>query len=105
MLNNLRITQRFIVVLIAFWLAVGLMIAVSVWGLSSARNSLKLVHEEAMHAAMLADETISLQLRTRMEVLLAFQHAPDGVLASIHNHPTALHLDAIAANKPKTTRC
>ena len=101
MFNNLRITQRFIIVLIAFWLAVAAMIAVSVGGLSSARNSLKLVHEEAMHSALLADETISLQLRTRMEVLLAFQHAPDGVLASIHNHPTVQHLQAITANQAK----
>ena len=101
MLNNLRITQRFIVVLIAFWLAVTAMIAVSVWGLSSARNSLKLVHEEAMHAAMLTDEVISMQLRTRMEVLLAFQHAPDGVLASIHSHATTQHLEAIVVNQAK----
>ncbi len=101
MLNNLRITQRFIVVLVTFWLAVGLLITVSLWGLSSARDSLKLVHEEAMHAAMLADETISVQMQTRMQVLRAFQHAPDNVLASIHGHPTAEHLQAIEVNQAK----
>ena len=101
MFNNLRITQRFTIVLSAFWLAIGLLMAVSLWGLSSARDSLKLVHEEAMHAAMLADETISVQMQTRMQVLLAFQHAPDNVLASIHGHPTAEHLQAIEVNQAK----
>ena len=99
MLNNLRITQRFIVILFAFWLSGAAVIAVSLWGLSSARDSLKTVHEHAMHAALLADETISNQLQTRMQVLLAFQHAPDGPLASVHNHPTTLHLETIAANQ------
>ena len=101
MLNNLRITQRFIIFLLVFWLALGLLMAVSLWGLSSARDSLKLVHEEAMHAAMLADETTNIQMQTRMQVLLAFQHAPDNVLASIHDHPTAEHLKAIEANQAK----
>ena len=101
MFNNLRITQRFTIVLSAFWLAIGLLMAVSLWGLSSARDSLKLVHEEAMHAAMLTDETMNVQMQTRMQVLLAFQHAPDNVLASIHSHPTAEHLQTIEVNQAK----
>ena len=101
MLNNLRITQRFVVVLSIFWLAIAALIGVSLWGMSSARDSLKVVHEDAMHAALLADETISIQLQNRMQVLLAFQHAPEGALASIHNHPTALHLETIAANQER----
>ena len=101
MFNNLRITQRFTIVLSAFWLAIGLLMAVSLWGLSSARDSLKLVHEEAMHAAMLTDETMNIQMQTRMQVLLAFQHAPDNVLASIHSHPTAEHLQTIEVNQAK----
>ena len=102
MLNNLRITQRFTIVMVAFWLSVTAIAGVSWWGLSSARDSLKLVHEQAMHAALLADENISNQLQNRMQVLLAFQHAPESVLVSIHAHPTALHLEAIAAGQERT---
>ena len=101
MLNNLRITQRFIVILFAFWLSGALVIGVSLWGLSSARDSLKTVHDEAMHAALLADENIGIQLQTRMQVLLAFQHAPDSALAGVHSHPLSTHLEAIAANQLK----
>lgn len=101
MFNNLRITQRFTLVLSAFWLAIGLLMVVSLWGLSAARDSLKLVHEEAMHAALLTDETMNVQMQTRMQVLLAFQHAPDNVLASIHSHPTAEHLQTIEVNQAK----
>lgn len=55
MLNNLRITQRFVVILCVFWLCGVGMIAVSLWGLSAARDSLKIVHEDAMRVALLAD--------------------------------------------------
>ncbi|WP_027996884.1 methyl-accepting chemotaxis protein [Simplicispira psychrophila] len=99
MLNNLRITQRFIVILCAFWLSGAVVIAVSVWGLSSARDSLKTVHEDAMHAALLADENIVIQQQTRMQVLLAFQHAPDSALVGVHNHPATMHLETIATNQ------
>lgn len=101
MLNNLRITQRFIVILFVFWLSGALVIGVSLWGLSSARDSLKTVHDEAMHAALLADENIGIQLQTRMQVLLAFQHAPDSALADVHSHPLSTHLEAVAANQLK----
>ncbi|MDD2712860.1 MAG: methyl-accepting chemotaxis protein [Simplicispira sp.] len=99
MFNHLRITQRFAVVLFAFWLFSMVVIALSLWGLSSARDSLKTVHEDAMRSALLADENIHIQVQTRMQVLLAFQHAPDSALAGIHQHPTSTHLEAIAANQ------
>ena len=101
MLNNLRITQRYVIVLCAFWLSLVAIIGVSFWGLSSARDSLKTVHAEAMHRALLADQSIDLIVQNRLQVLLAFQHAPDGALISIHNHPTNMHLEAIAANRAK----
>lgn len=34
----------------------------------------------------------------RTEMLLALQHNPTGSLASLHDHPTSIHLDAIGAN-------
>ena len=70
-------------------------------GLVSARDSLKTVHTEAMHWALLAEENIQIQLQTRMQVLLAFQHAPDSPLAAVHSHPTSLHLQTIADNQAR----
>ena len=101
MLNNLRITQRFVVVLLAYWLSFTAVVAVSLWGLVSARDSLKTVHTEAMHWALLAEENIQIQLQTRMQVLLAFQHAPDSPLTAVHSHPTSLHLQTIADNQAR----
>jgi len=101
MLNNLRITQRFIVILCSFWLSGAVVIGVSFWGLSSARDGLKTVHEEAMHRALLADQSIELAVQNRLQVLLAFQHAPESALAGIHSHPTTLHLEALTANLAK----
>lgn len=101
MLNNLRITQRFVIVIVAFWLSVLAISGVSWWGLSSARDSLKTVHEDAMQAVLLADESVCLQAGIRTQVLLIFQHAPDSALLGVHNHPATEHLDIIAASQTR----
>ncbi len=36
---------------------------------------------------------------TRLQVLLAFQHAPGRELAEAHDHPIQVHLEAIATNQ------
>ena len=54
-----------------------------------------------MKPALLADESIDKIVQGRLQVLLAFQHAPDGALAAIHDHATTLHLDAIASTADK----
>ena len=104
MWNNLRITQRFLLVLCGCWLSGAVIIAVSYWGLSSARDSLKAVHEHAMALALQAAEAADLTVQNRLQVLLAFQHAPDSPLASLHDHPVQAHLDAVKANRAKVAQ-
>ena len=101
MLDKFKISQRFMAVMVLYWLAFAIVLAVSIWGLRSAKNSLEMVHGKAMHASMLAEASITSIQQNRMQVLLAFQHAPEGPLASIHDHPTSLHTEAIAANRVK----
>jgi len=59
------------------------------------------VHEQAMKSALLADAAINGIIQNRLQVLLAYQHAPDGPLAAIHDHPTSMHTDAIAAQRAR----
>ena len=101
--DGLLITQRFVIVIVAFWLSVLAISGVSWWGLSSARDSLKTVHEDAMQAVLLADESVCLQAGIRTQVLLIFQHAPDSALLGVHNHPATEHLDIIAAGQTRIT--
>ena len=101
MLNQLKITQRFGLVLIAFWIAFTAIVAVGGWGMLAARDSLKSVYEESMSRALKLDTLNEILLQNRMQVLLAFQHAPDGPLANIHTHPTSLHLEAVETNRSK----
>ena len=101
MWNNLRITQRFILVLSFFWLSGAAVIAVSYWGLYSARDSLKTLHDHSMALALRANDLADLTVQNRLQVLLAFQHAPDSPLAAIHQHPVDEHLGAVAANREK----
>jgi len=104
MFNNLRITLRFVIVLSAFWLSGAVVIAVSYWGLSSARDSLKTVHDRAMVPALMAADLMDLTVQNRLQVILAFQHSPESPLASIHNHDISAHLNAIAANRDRITQ-
>ncbi len=104
MFGNIRITQRFVAVIVIYSIAFAAVMGVSLWGLMSARNSLKAVHDDAMKPAMLADESIDKIVQNRLQILLAFQHAPDSPLATIHNHPTNLHLEAIVANRTQANK-
>lgn len=97
MFENIRITQRFVAVIVIYSIAFAAVMGISLWGLMSARNSLKAVHDGAMKPALLADESIDKIVQNRLQILLAFQHGPDNPLASVHNHPISLHLDAIVA--------
>ncbi|MDP2000774.1 MAG: Tar ligand binding domain-containing protein, partial [Rhodoferax sp.] len=104
MFEKIRITQRFIAVIVVYTLAFVVVMAVSLWGLMSAKDSLKTVHDEAMKPAMLAGESIDKVVQNRLQVLLAFQHAPAGPLASSHTHPTTVHLEASAAYRMDANR-
>ena len=104
MFESVRITQRFFAVIVIFFLAFAAVMGVSLWGLMSARDSLKTVHDDAMKPALLADESINKIVQNRLQILLAFQHAPDGPLSSIHNHPVNAHIEAIAANRAEANR-
>ncbi|WP_313080616.1 methyl-accepting chemotaxis protein [Pulveribacter sp.] len=103
MWNRLRITHRFILILGAFWLSGAAVIAVSFWGLSSARDGLRAVHGHSMALSLRADDLVALTVQNRLQVLLAFQHAPDSPLAAIHQHPIDEHLGALAVNRQKVS--
>ena len=97
--NSWRITHRFIAVLVAFVVSVLVIAGIGLAGMSSASKSLKALHDESMARSQLASESVEQTLNNRMQVLLSFQHDPNGELASIHDHPVTEHLEAIAANQ------
>jgi len=103
-MENIRITQRFVAVIVIYSIAFAAVIGVSLWGLLSARDSLKSVHDDAMHTAMLLDDAMLSSVQNRLQILLAFQHAPDSPLASAHTHPVNVHFDAITANRVESNR-
>ncbi|WP_333708032.1 Tar ligand binding domain-containing protein [Tepidimonas ignava] len=99
MLQRLRLTQRVLTVIVGY-LAVLLAVAgVGLWGLHQARQALVDVHGHRMAVA----ESLATMLRNyydnRLHVLLAFQHAPDSPTRTLHDHPTQMHLDAIAKQR------
>jgi methyl-accepting chemotaxis protein len=104
MLNNIRITQRFITIVVLYAVAYAIVMAVSLWGLMSARDSLRNVSEGSMMHTLRGGVSIEKITQNRLQVLLAFQHAPEGPLASVHNHPVTTHVEAVAANQAEADR-
>ena len=87
--------------LVAFVVSVLVIAGIGLAGMSSASKSLKALHDESMARSQLASESVEQTLNNRMQVLLSFQHDPNGELASIHDHPVTEHLEAIAANQAR----
>jgi predicted PurR-regulated permease PerM len=103
-MNHLKISTRLIIlisVLSLLLIAIGTM---GLLGISQSNDKIKTLHDKSMLPALMADEWINKLVQNRLQVLLAFQHAPDSPLASIHNHPTSTHTDIIAANRVETNR-
>ena len=99
MLDQFKLTHRVWFVLGTYWLVFALAIGAGLFGMSKARDSLQVVHDERMTVSD-ALTTISNNFHmNRLQVLLAFQHDPEGPLYEIHDHPISLHFDAITAGR------
>jgi methyl-accepting chemotaxis protein len=93
MLNNLRISQRFLAVMTLFWVAFLLLSGLALWGLTRTAGQLAEVADVRMQTVNRVNELIKANQANRLEVLLMFQHAPDSPLLSVHGHETSLHLN------------
>lgn len=103
-MNEIKISTRLLVLigmLSSLLIGIG---ALGLFDLSKSRNALAKVHTEAMLPALMAGDIIHKMELNRLQVLLAFQHAPDSPMAAIHDHPISMHLDAINANKAAIAR-
>ena len=97
--NSWRITHRFIAMLAAFMVSILVVAGIGLSGMASARDDLRQLYEGAMMRSQMAEQIVQIQNDTRLQVLLAFQHAPGSELTEAHDHPIQVHLDAIATNQ------
>ncbi len=88
--NSLRLTQRYMLVFVGYFLSMAVVIGMGWYGLMSARDSLGALHDKSLQRILLAESINESVLQSRMQMLLAFQHAPDSPLAGLHEHPWAL---------------
>ena len=96
--NSLRLTQRYMLVFVGYFLSMAVVIGMSWHGLMSARDSLGALHDKSLQRILLAESINESVVQSRMQMLLAFQHAPDSPLASLHEHPVSEHLDLVKHN-------
>lgn len=99
MLDRFKLTHRVWAVLGTFWLVFALAVGAGLLGLSSARDSLKYVHDERMSVSAALAAINRNFYENRLQILLAFQHDPTGALFDIHDHPVQMHFDAIASGR------
>lgn len=99
MLKKFQLTQRLVLLVVAFWIALVAVIGVSLTGLKSARDSLVNVHEVRMAAAADLAEMSELLTANRLQLLLALQHDPQGPLVGVHTHEVEVHLETVAKNR------
>jgi methyl-accepting chemotaxis protein len=98
MLDKFKLTHRVWAGVLVYWLVFLAAIVVGLWGMMSARDALVHVHRERMAPAAEVGNMIQRFYDSRLNVLLSFQHDPQGALASLHDHPLNTHLEAIGKN-------
>jgi methyl-accepting chemotaxis protein len=96
--NSLRLTQRYMLVFVGYFLSMAVVIGMGWHGLMSARDSLGALHDKSLQRILLAESINESVLQSRMQMLLAFQHASDSPLAGLHEHPVDIHLDLVKHN-------
>ncbi len=102
MLQNVKLVHYFKGIVISFWVVFLLLAALSWNGLSSAANSLHVVHDQYMSKASKLGTMAQNISRNRAEILLMFQHDPDGRLHGIHDHALSVHFDNYAKRREET---
>ena len=101
---SLRLTQRYVLVFVGYFLSMAVVIATSWYGLMQARDSLRALHDGALQRVLLADAINEGVLQIRWQVLQAFAHAPDHPMAQLHPHPVAEHLDVALHNADQSAQ-
>lgn len=104
MLDRFHLTHRIWAAVLAYWLVFLLAMFTGAWGLMKARDSLQQLHQTRMVPAALLGEMIRYHYDSRMHVLLAFQHNPDGPLHVIHDHALRMHFDVIQKNRDQNQK-
>ena len=98
MFNRFSLTRRFWAVVFVYWVVFSLAMLAGIVGQIQARDSLRAVHQNRMMAVELINNMMSNFHNTRLNILLAFQHDPQGSLYELHDHPVQIHLDVIQKN-------
>ncbi len=101
MLEKFKLTHRVWAVLVVYWLVFLAAMGTAVWGMMRAKDSLNEVHQHRMEPAAVLGNMVKNFYDNRLNVLLSFQHDPQGPLHAIHDHALDMHLTVIANNARK----
>lgn len=101
-MKNLKAINLITAVLAVFWAGFVLLAGVSWWAMRSSAESLRDVHELRMGRVEQLDTMDRNVVANRMEMLLMFQHDPNGTLHGAHDHALDVHLANYAKRREVT---
>lgn len=93
LISRMRVANRLVflqVILLVFMVFIGVL---GVRGMSAGIDKLDDMERNVVAPLRHLAEARTSLVQLNLEILRAFQHQPEHVLFSLHNHPTALHLD------------
>ncbi|WED23113.1 methyl-accepting chemotaxis protein [Vibrio sp. JC009] len=70
----------------------------SISGMKEASRSIHHLYSQGLINSNRANEALNRIDTARSELLLAFQHDPDGKFVAMHDHPTSQHLDSVMSD-------
>ncbi len=104
MLKNLRIVFYFRTIVIGLCLSILLLSGLSWWATSTASASLHAVHGERMAKVDRLSQIAENITKNRLEIMLMFQHDPQGALHGVHDHAISVHFERYAKRREETSR-
>ncbi|QPT39718.1 Dipeptide chemoreceptor protein [Oligella ureolytica] len=98
MFNRFNLSQRFLGTTAAYWLIFILAMLTGVLGLMQAKDILFRVHEERMKTVDVLNQMQDHHYKSRLNLIISFQHDPDSPLVVLHDHPLSDHINDVRAN-------
>lgn len=96
--NNLTIRKKIISGMFLCIFFSLLIAAVSIWSVQKRTDEMSKEFEDITKHNLALSEMNKLNLSSISQLLLALQHDPNNILATMHDHPLAAHLDQIHKN-------
>lgn len=76
---------------------------IGMWGIHHSNETLGNLHDQSMIPLNVINEVVLLMGENRSQIALSLQHESSSPFATLHDHPVAMHIDEVQANRERIT--